>query len=356
MVATEELKDEFQETEEIDNYNPINYQIGWIDALRTFAILMVMFYTVLPDNPAVNALTTPVRLPLLYAISGFLMMRISDTEGRQNKRLDSFGKFVWGIFKLILLWLFLGLVPMIFSLPTHGVECLTIRLENMVTNVNYQFVPCFIIAKFLHYILRAFSNLFSRYSSVVLVILSLAITILAMIYFEAQSPEAYLVILRKSLTAQLFFMIGYLIALSDELFDIIVPDFGLILVFAIYIALCVVVALTLSHSGTFFAQSLNFVSSTIGIFAFFIVCMRLQFNSVLYGAVSSCWFLIYMWRMDLLNMFQMVLGSFGANINIDFLYALLLTVLVCLTCMAVATITHSVIMQITGNSQALDVE
>lgn len=86
----------------------------WVDALRAVAILMVIYGHCLHGDESLFAFTNPVKMPLFFAISGYLF----SIKGK------SFISFSNSLFKRVVIpWLLFGsiiLIPVCFTLGDGG--------------------------------------------------------------------------------------------------------------------------------------------------------------------------------------------------------------------------------------------
>lgn len=112
----------------------------WIDALRAVAIIMVVYGHQVPEFDGYFVVTSPVKMPLFFLISGYLF---------SMKSQRSFYKKV--LLTLIVPWLFLGLLPQILMTPSEGLSSLVAYVLKMLSGKVIWFMPCFIIGSLLFY-------------------------------------------------------------------------------------------------------------------------------------------------------------------------------------------------------------
>lgn len=102
----------------------------WIDALRGIAIIFVVLGHQIPDIWHYFVVTSPVKMPLFFAISGYLFTM---------KDIKSFYKKV--LITLIIPWFSLGFFPQLMMMPVKGFDATVIYLERMVSGDVIWFMP-----------------------------------------------------------------------------------------------------------------------------------------------------------------------------------------------------------------------
>lgn len=116
----------------------------WIDALRAVAILLVVVGHKIQDVTSFFVVTSPIKMPLFFAISGYLF---------SMKDSKTFLKKV--IITLIVPWLLLGIIPQLIRLPYDGITESIAFLGKMLSGEVYWFMPCFILGSVIfHYVMK----------------------------------------------------------------------------------------------------------------------------------------------------------------------------------------------------------
>ena len=115
---------------------------GWVDALRALAILLVIYGHCAQDYLKFFVFTSPVKMPLFFAITGYL-----------------FGVKDWRTFvsqlmkKVVIPWLILGLLPSLFMIPFKGFVNVIDTFLGLLSGRELWFFPCFIIGQVLFYLI-----------------------------------------------------------------------------------------------------------------------------------------------------------------------------------------------------------
>ena len=163
----------------------------WLDALRGVAMILVIYGHCVPGWTNFFVFTSPVRMPLFFAISGYLF------NPRGGCLLGFFRSI---LLKLVIPWLVLGLFPY-----THPID----RLLNLLSGKVLWFMPCLIIAEILWFFVHKYSK--STLQVFCLGIL-LSATGFALAYFNALNYAR----INTAFIAQGFFVIGCLIRLNEN--------------------------------------------------------------------------------------------------------------------------------------------
>ncbi len=114
-------------------------RLDWIDALRAFAIVLVVLGHCMPDNIIFHLLANPVKMPVFFIISGFVF------KDKERSFVDIVNYLLR---RLIIPWLFLSLV-WVYAIKyiIQGEPVLIFdELYDMLSGKSQWFMNCFIIA------------------------------------------------------------------------------------------------------------------------------------------------------------------------------------------------------------------
>lgn len=116
----------------------------WVDALRAFAIVLVVWGHQIPESVLFFVLTSPFKMPLFFAISGYLF---------KEKPIKVYTKSI--LSTLIFPWMILGLLPQLIICPLNGDSLgLITYLRDMISGEQLWFMPCFILSSILFYCIQ----------------------------------------------------------------------------------------------------------------------------------------------------------------------------------------------------------
>ena len=124
-----------------DNSLEIKRRKDWIDALRAIAMILVVYGHQVPEWNEYFVFTSPVKICLFFAISGYLL-----NTGKSWK------EFLTSLLKhLVIPWAVLSLIQPILLLPLRGVDSLKVEVIAVLTGHAKWYMPCCIIAEIIWY-------------------------------------------------------------------------------------------------------------------------------------------------------------------------------------------------------------
>lgn len=147
--------------------NIATYRKDWLDSLRAVAIMLVVFGHQVPWAESYFAYTSPVKIPLFFAISGYLF----------KVRDGKFSTFAVNLFKkLIFPYFALSFISAIMSFPLSGKNVFINNCYGIVSGDTFWFMPCLIIGEIVFFALNRIAR-----NQLVLGILSLIMFVVGMI-------------------------------------------------------------------------------------------------------------------------------------------------------------------------------
>ena len=158
----------------------------WLDALRGIAIILVVYGHCVQGWTEFFVFTSPVKMPLFFAISGYLF------KPRGGNQLQ----FYKSIFlKLVVPWLVLGMIPF-----THQLE----RFSDLVAGKPFWFMPCLIISEIIWFYVHKFAK-----NDTQIVLLGCILCILGFVLHHFNVLR-YATI-NTAFIVQFFFVLGYMV-------------------------------------------------------------------------------------------------------------------------------------------------
>ncbi len=121
----------------------------WIDALRGLAMIFVIFGHRCPGFIGYFVFTSPIKIPLFFAITGYVF----NPRGGDTK---IFFKNLF--FKIIIPWIFLSLFPfkLLYSLLGFSSKTVFEQFYIFLSGSSLWYMPCCIIAEIIHFFVRKF--------------------------------------------------------------------------------------------------------------------------------------------------------------------------------------------------------
>ena len=326
------------------NNNLINpNRKGWVDALRGLAILLVMYGHCVENLPVFFVFTSPVKMPLFFAISGYVF---AVGDGRM---------FVSQIVKKIVVpWLFLGLLPSVLMVPFKGIDNVVDMFLNMLSGKVLWFFPCFIIGEIIHYIIR-------RY-----LINTVWIAIVSFVCFGigivlCQNDVLNYAMINIALTVQPFFLIGFLFRTYEEKLTNL-KWCWLGVAFVIYVGLCSL-SLALFHKETIDVHLGQYYNIPYCLLLVFLGCAVLftagakaDFRSRVMSFIGQNTLVLYIWHGVAIAVLVKGLSLIGWSMPINWWTALIKVVWACIVCGFCAVLLNRYLPFAVGKKRIKDVK
>lgn len=174
----------------------------WVDVLRALAIILVMYGHLADPGAVYYVFTSPVKIPLFFAISGYVF------NARDGKVALFFQKI---LLSLVIPWLVLSLCQVVLVLPKGFAKVGQYVLEVLVGK-QFWYMPCCILAEIILFFGMKF---FKKQWQIVVFCLSLTAVGLAL----PNSSVLNLFKFRTALVAQSFLLIGYSFQRNEAYID-----------------------------------------------------------------------------------------------------------------------------------------
>lgn len=175
--------------ENSNTYNPERKL--WLDALRGLAIILVVWGHQVSTWYEFFVVTSPVKMPLFFAISGYLF-----NSRNGNQRLFYKNMF----FKIIAPWMILGLFPYT-NIPN--------KLIALISGKSLWFMPCLVIAEIIYFYVHKFlKTTFSKF------FVSLLLCVIGFIFHSFHILRFGMI--DTAFIVQPFFVIGLLIRINEK--------------------------------------------------------------------------------------------------------------------------------------------
>ncbi len=113
---------------------------AWVDFLRALAIFLVVFGHQIQQCTPYFVITSPIKMPLFFAISGYLFTVKSGYEYAKRVLLT-----------LIVPWLLLSFLPVILLIPVRGFSDFLPSIGKVISGEVAWFMPCFILSSLMFY-------------------------------------------------------------------------------------------------------------------------------------------------------------------------------------------------------------
>ena len=165
----------------------------WIDALRGIAILLVLYGHCLPFWDEYFIYTSPIKIPLFFAITGFVLNTQKDEPKFFFKK--------W-LKRLVIPYFLLAIIPVVIFIPITPISGTVEKIEKILNGETFWFMPCMIIGNLVFYLYCHF---------VKKIYLKIAIAFICSIvgYILAQNHVLDFCFINVAFEIQFFYIIGY---------------------------------------------------------------------------------------------------------------------------------------------------
>ena len=183
----------------MNNTTSLKTRYEWIDALRAFAIIGVIYGHSSPGLNEIYVFNDPVKIPLFFILSGFLFKQ---PDG-------SFKDYLLGVIrKLVIPWILLATIAalpvFIENILTQNYNSILLTIKDIITGIKHWFMPCFIIGSIIHYIIRRYIK-----NNIFFFIISVSCFFIGIIMKEYSIGDIFM--LNRAIHVQFYFYLGYIL-------------------------------------------------------------------------------------------------------------------------------------------------
>lgn len=297
----------------------------WIDALRAMAMLFVVFGHQAQWCNIFFLYTTPIKIPLFFAISGYLF---NDRGGQQ-------GVFLKNCFlKLVVPFFCLVTIPALLFAIKDGIGVLFESWRKMLSGESFWFITCLIVSEVLHFYIR---KLGKGIFLIIFISLICALTGLLMARNNVLDNGK----VNTALISQFYLLIGYLIRKYEEYLDKLNIWWGIIIL-SIYIILCFVSQYYFEscqfdcHLNLYYNVGYCSLLIITGCMACFIIAKKIKHYPKWLIYVGQNTFILYLWAGASLVFFT-ALEKIGVVMpTMNLLFSMVQTLWATTTCMSAA--------------------
>ncbi len=196
-----------------------NKRIEWIDALKATALIFVVFGHILLKGSTFFVITSPVKIPLFFAVSGYLFSIKSGKFKLFILRLLKTRAVPWFVLSFVV-------VKVIYSIATRQFDAALNHLYVFASGIQLWYIPCCIIAEIILFFIIKYSPNFSVTALIML-------TLSATGYLMAINGIGDFAKVNTAFISQSFLLIGLVMRkISDSKKEI--PKWAALLMAAVY--------------------------------------------------------------------------------------------------------------------------
>lgn len=319
----------------------------WLDVLRALAIIFVIYGHVLNNTGnsyIFYVFTSPIKIPLFFAISGYLFRNDRD-----------FKEFMVKIFRgLIVPWLCLSIIPVLLISIIKGWSYLQSSLVSILTGVSVWYMPCCIIAEVIFYLLNKYLN-----KEWMITIASVFITAAGIVLINFGIAD--FVMVNRALSVQLFLCIGYLIKKHQKMIEE-VKSWHMAIGAVLYIVAGVISVISFPgknldvHRGFYYSIPVSFFMIISGCIFLFIVGKGLNIQNKILAYIGRNTLICYIWASYPLLVYEFVSRRLRLSISNIYIDACVKTIFVIMCCCLASTLVNCFLPEIVGKKRIKNID
>ena len=283
-------------------------------------MFLVLFGHFIDPKPAYFLFTSPLRMLLFFAISGYLL-KADKTVGQFLKNL---------VRSLIIPWLILGFFRLILLIPSRGVAYIPEGLIRLITGVDLWFMPCFIIAVTLFFLLRKYLKKFLWIALASFAAFGMGVLLNRSGFLPNLAPN-------QALTVLPYFVIGYLFKTFEDFFRKLswwyVGLAALVYTGVHLLATRIFPSTWIDMSRVdYYNIPFCLFLSYLGVLCLFTATSKADFKSWVLSFIGQNTLVIYIWSGGAVAILVALAARLGWNIPVNDWTALMKAVYACIVC------------------------
>lgn len=304
------------------------------------AMLFVIYGHFYRGDPDYFYWTGPVKIPLFFVISGYLL-------GEKDDSLKTFFRRV--LKGLVIPWLSLALLPELCCIPFKGVSYFLTALVQILNGEKYWYMPCCMIARILFVLLRKLTR-----KTWLLSIVSMGLTVLG--YLAAQFERLDLFNLNTALVCQSFLLLGLLLnKLEHKLQKLkLWLPLGCIAGYAAAVTVGVLLlpgqGMDVQHS-VYYSVPLCALQILLGSVALFALAPRLKRYPKALTFVGQNTLVFYIYHTWVRTVFDVALQLLGMKLPNNWYVGLAMTLVACVGCGVAAAVLNWLLPELVGKKR-----
>lgn len=315
----------------------------WIDVLRSLAMLFVIYGHLLEKSDysyIYYVFTSPIKIPLFFAISGYLL--------NENVNLVTFlRKILRG---LVIPWLVLSVVPVFLVSILKGRAYLFSNIKAILSGISFWYMPCCILAEIMFYFVLKICNKKS------IPVLGSSVVLSSLGVFFVNTGVLDLLMFNRALSTQLFLTMGYFIKKYDGELDK-VKKVHLYIGAGIYVAFGVLSIFLFPgqnldvHKGDYYNLPICLIMVILGCFLLFEIGKRLDFKNGILSFIGRNTLVYYMLASYPITVYNVLISKVGINLGDTYLSAIIKSIFVCCLCAVFALFINAIIPEAVGKKR-----
>lgn len=304
----------------------------WLDALRGIAMLFVVYGHCVSGWTEYFVFTSPIKMPLFFAISGYLF----------KPRGGNQGEFYRIIFlKLVIPWFVLGMIPY-----NHPFD----RFLDLLSGRKVWFMPCLIISEVLWFYIHKYSRKDSQ-----IIIFGIFASFIG--FIMNKFDFLHYAMINTAFIVQIFFVLGYLIRINEDYLSIKwrkLISFS----FFVYLALGFAVLFLFPgqaldvHKNSYFNIPICALMISIGCISLFTLFNKVDINPKWLVYIGQNTLIIYLLHALCFSFFTRGCNFFNIDLIIPLPWlGIIKTIFACIMCCFLAWLSNRYLPEIAGKSR-----
>lgn len=301
----------------------------WIDALRAMAMIFVIYGHMYGGWREYLVFTSPIKIPLFFAITGYLF-------SVKGKELKPFIKKLLITLGIPYFWLTLFPIKLIGGFIPAVEDSVPEVLYRFFSGEYLWYIPCCFFAEILHFLVRKISK-----SPMEVTVGSVSLTAIGFLMIEYDIGS--FMYLSNAFVSQGFLLIGYLIRVNEDRFNKI--GWGPTAVLTVlYIALGFLSLYLFpgqclsAHENRYYNIPMCFAMIYVGCFAMFLIFKNLKAVPKSLVFIGQNTLAYYAFNKYFRSPVIFVFGLFGFAFPINKVTGLLLTIGCCIACWPISVL------------------
>ena len=312
-----------------------SYRKQWVDYLRGLAMIMVIFGHTVPQWNEYFVFTSPIKIPLFFAITGYIF---KDRDGDWKIFLK---KLMQGI---IIPWIFLSILPVAaLSIVKMDLSGFVTKTIDILVGKDVWYMPACIVAEIIWFAILKYSR-----SSRLIYINAIGLFFIGLLLAQFKIFDFFMI--SRGFVAQLFLLIGYSFK-EYESKRYKINMWGVLIFAGLYFCVGVISLLLYPsysldvHLNYYYNYIICFLMIISGNFLLFCVSSRANVRLHILEFIGKHSLIFYIWSGYASFIFTKILTITGITENVNYqLIGLIKTVGACII-LSVAAVTLNWIKQ-----------
>ena len=313
----------------------------WIDVLRAIAVLFVLYGHMGHGMWEYYVFTSPIKIPLFFAISGYLF---HERDGDYRRFLKNL------LLRYVIPWLFLAFTPIILYSFVKGNAWFGNSAVKILTGESVWYMPCCIVAEAIYFTVCKFiRNKMGRF------VFAAAAFFVGILLTQYGILDVFMI--NRALGVQIFLFAGSCIKANAAKIEKL-KWWILALSGALYTALCIGSLFLYPrqaldvHYSRYYNIPYCLMLIALGLFVLFAIAPRVKKYPKFLVFVGRNTLVFYIWSSYVAAAFKLCLSWGGMTLPVHWLAAVVYSVVCCIGCGICAWILNKAVPELVGKRES----